>query len=171
MSNPYIGEIRIFAGFFAPVDWHFCDGTMLSIAENTVLFQVIGTNYGGNGQSTFALPDLRSRVPMHQGASNVIGEFGGTENVTLTLAQLPAHNHSLSFSNSGQVRAPSNATMPAYATSGQAGAINVYGPAPTNTTLNPNTLKYDGQGLPHSNIQPYLALNFIIAMSGIYPSQ
>jgi microcystin-dependent protein len=170
MSNPFIGEVRMFGGNFAPLNWHFCDGSILAIDQNPVLFQLLGTTYGGDGLQTFALPNLLSRVPMHQGGTNVIGQIAGTENVTLITGQMPAHNHALASSNTKQALSPSN-NLPAVATS-TAGQCHIYGPAgakPTN--LNPAMIQQDGASLPHDNIQPYLAVSFIIALFGIFPSQ
>lgn len=171
MSNPFVGEIRMFAGLFAPLNWHFCDGSLIPISQNNVLYQLIGTTYGGDGLTTFALPDLRSRVPMHQGGVNVLGQSAGVENVSLTVAQMPSHSHQMNATSSGQVLSPGNA-LPAIPTSTHAGEIDLYGPTGTKpTNLNPASVQLHGQSLPHNNIQPYLAINFIISMVGIYPSQ
>jgi microcystin-dependent protein len=176
MATPYIGEIRLFAGTFAPLDWNFCDGTLLSISQYNALYNLIGTTYGGNGQTNFAVPDLRSRVPIHMGTGGggtyVLAQSGGAETVTLSIAQMPQHTHPLNFANTGQVLAPSTNAIPATATTGASlGPLGVYGPVPSNSNLNPNTLKNDGGSQPHNNIQPYQALTFIIALYGIYPSQ
>jgi microcystin-dependent protein len=173
MSDPYIGEIRMFAGIFAPLGWNFCDGSLISIAENSTLYQLIGTTYGGDGVNTFALPDLRGRVPMHQGGGNVVGQKAGVEEVTLLAANLPQHTHTLSAATSGQVQTPvAQSSIPAVAASSQTGImVSVYGNPPGNATLNPSSTTNDGGSQPHSNIQPYLAVNFIIAMAGTYPSQ
>jgi microcystin-dependent protein len=171
MGNPFIGEIRMFAGLFAPVNWHFCDGTLIPISENTTLFQLIGTTYGGDGQQTFALPDLRSRVPMHQGSGNLIGQAAGVENVTLTTAQIPSHNHPFMATSGNPALSPSG-NLPAPASSKLSGPAHVYGPAGTKPThLSPASIQNDGGSQPHNNIQPYLAVNFIIALFGIFPSQ
>jgi microcystin-dependent protein len=176
MTTPFIGEIRMFAGNYAPVNWNFCDGTLLSISTNTVLYSLIGTTYGGDGVNTFALPDLRSRVPLHIGTGNAstytLGEPGGVERVTLLTGNLPSHSHSLNASPSTAVLAPSSSTIPAATvTSSAAGTVAVYGPAPgpSGENLIPATIANDGQGLPHDNIQPYLAVSFIIAMAGDFP--
>ena len=180
MTTPFIGEIRMFAGNYAPQDWHFCDGTLLPIATNDVLFTLLGTTYGGDGQNNFALPDLRSRVPLHVGTGSgagtgstyTLGEPGGVENVTLLTANLPSHSHPLNASTAAAVKAPSATMFPAgTATSSAAGQVGVYGPAPgpQGETLHPGTILSDGQGLSHSNIQPYLAVSFIIALNGIFP--
>jgi microcystin-dependent protein len=176
MSQPYVGEIRMFGGNFAPAGWEFCQGQLLAIAEFETLFNLIGTTYGGDGQSTFALPDLQSRVPIHQGTgSGGIGNYtlaqtGGVEQVTLTVQQLPIHNHSLTATNSGQTQIPTAATIPAVATSTKDG-IAVYGPPVSPTTLNPSSITSAGGSLPHDNRQPYLVVNFIISLFGIFPSQ
>jgi microcystin-dependent protein len=176
MTTPFIGEIRMFAGNYAPLNWHFCDGTLMSISTNDVLYSLIGTTYGGDGVNTFALPDLRSRVPLHIGTGNpttyTLGQPGGTETVTLQTANLPSHSHSLNASPATAVLQPSASTIPAAAvTSAAPGSVNVYGPAPgpAGENLHPSTIAVDGQGLPHANIQPYLAVNFIIAMAGDFP--
>ena len=169
MAQPFVGEIRMFAGTFVPLNWAFCDGTQLQISQNPALFQLIGTTYGGNGTSTFALPDLRSRVPVHQGAGSVIGQVAGQENVTLTSAQLPSHSHVLQSSSTAPSVSPSG-NLPA-GTVSTAGNCDVYGPATVRLThLNPASVLPDGGSQPHNNIQPYLTINFIIALNGIFPS-
>jgi microcystin-dependent protein len=165
MAQPYVGEIRMFAGNFAPAGWMLCEGQLLSIAENEALFVLIGTTYGGDGQSTFALPDLRGRLPMHQSLAYPLGGQGGIERVTLTVNQLPAHTHAvLAGSTEADRRSPKGAlparpAEPAYAASGT--AVSMAG-----VTLNPS-----GGGQPHNNLQPYLCVNFIISLFGIFPSQ
>lgn len=166
MSNPFIGEIRMFGGNFAPLGWAFCDGQLMAIAENVALFSLIGTTYGGDGQNTFALPDLRSRVPLHTGPGFVQGQSGGVEQVTLTVAQMPAHNHS-------QIATTATAT-PAAAPSGSlvaaSTATKFYGAAPSTPTA-PSAILPAGQGQPHDNMAPFLAVSFIISLFGIFPSQ
>ena len=165
MAQPYIGEIRIFAGNFAPADWMFCQGQVLPIAGNDNLFQLIGTTYGGDGQSNFALPDLRGRLPMHQGGGFVQAETGGAEEVTVTIAQTPAHTHSLMASASiGTTGNPANA-VPA-----QSPSIALYESDVPGAGLNAVAISPIGGSQPHENFQPYLCLNFIISFSGIYPS-
>ena len=164
----------MFAGNFAPYGWALCNGASLAISNFDTLYNLIGTTYGGDGQQTFNLPNLQSRVPLHMGTSNsggsyVIGQTGGVESVTLTTQQMPQHSHALFAASAGETLAPSAATIPAVATSSQTN-YGVYGPAPTNTNLNPATIKSDGGSQPHSNIQPYLAFNFIISLYGVYPS-
>jgi microcystin-dependent protein len=175
MSDPFVGEIRLFAGNFAPLNWRFCDGSLVQISENNALFVLIGTTYGGNGQTNFALPNLASRVPIHQGTfqdgtSFVMGQIAGFEQVTLTTQQIPSHTHTLFASTSGQVQTPSGTVIPAQATS-TAGTPNVYSAPPqaANETLHSATIANDGGSQPHSNIQPYLAMNYIISMFGTFP--
>jgi microcystin-dependent protein len=166
MSNPYVGEIRIFAGTFAPVGWSFCAGQLQSIAENDTLFSLIGTTYGGDGTNTFALPNLQSRVPIHQGPGYVIGQTGGVETVTLTVAQIPSHAHQgLGTSDPGTTADPTGSV---WASSPQL----AYGelPAPE-VTLAPDDVSSVGGSQPHDNMLPYLGLNFIISLFGIYPIQ
>ena len=165
MANPYVGEIRLFGGNFAPVGWAFCDGTILSIADNTTLFQLIGTTYGGDGATTFALPDLRSRVPLHIGPGFVLGQSQGTENVVLTVNQLPAHTH-IPQANSGS----GTQTSPAGAVWAAAGNFPFSSTAP-GTPMAPAAVAPAGGGQPHNNMLPFLAVNFIISLFGIFPSQ
>lgn len=164
MAQPYVGEIRMFAGNFAPAGWMFCEGQLLPISENETLFQLIGTTYGGDGQSTFALPDLRGRIPIHQGNGFILAETGGAEEITLTVNQIPAHSHPLLASSDP-------------ASSRNAGS-NVLGRAPadayatefTPEPLSPQTVAPVGGSQPHTNFQPYLCIDFIISLFGIFPS-
>lgn len=173
MSNPYLGEIRMFAGDFAPLEWHFCDGTILPISGFSALFALIGNAYGGDGVTTFALPDLRGRLPVHFGqgpglSKYEVAEAGGVEQVTLTASQTAAHTHALRAASGGQTLAPGGA-LPAAATSTQTG-VEVYAPGPANATFSPATiLASGGSNQPHDNVQPYLCINFIMALSGMYP--
>src|SRR5260221_49201 len=148
MSQPFVGEIRMFAGNFAPAGWAFCDGSLLPIAENDVLFQLIGTTYGGDGDVTFALPDLRGRVPIHVGNGHVIGEAAGVETVTLTINQIPAHGHQLMASTD----IPTLST-PTNAVTGQA-ANKVYRVPGTTAQMSAGTLAASGGSQPHDNMQP-----------------
>ena len=166
MSQPYVGEIRLFAGNFAPLDWAFCDGQTLSIADNVVLFELIGTTYGGDGQSTFQLPDLRGRVPVHQGGGYVQGELGGQEAVTLTAAQMPAHGHAMYASTS-----PASATQGPSGVPGSSAAMRMYGSGAPNMAMDPNALSQAGGGQAHENMPPFVALNYIISLFGVFPSQ
>jgi microcystin-dependent protein len=169
LAQPYLGEIRIFAGNFAPSGWLFCQGQLLPISENETLFQLIGTTYGGDGQSTFALPDLRGRLPLHIGSGFILAEQGGVESVTLTVNQIPAHSHALiaSTNNATTVNAQGNilAQTPSY-------TPYISGFAP-NTPLNAASVGSDGGSQPHNNFQPYLCLDFIMRVDpngAIFPS-
>ncbi|MBE9180904.1 phage tail protein [Oculatella sp. LEGE 06141] len=174
MGTPYIGEVRMFAGNFAPAGWAFCDGQLLPISENDALFTLIGTTYGGDGQTTFALPDLRSRVPVHQGNSSVLGETVGVETVTLTVQQLPQHTHPLAC-NSNPTTGVITATdrNPANNVLAKSSTRLYVTPSGTTTTVAMAQQASDSVGgsQPHENLQPYLAINFIISLFGIYPSQ
>jgi microcystin-dependent protein len=172
MGQPYVGEIRIFAGNFNPAGWMFCDGALLPIAEYETLFNLIGTTYGGDGQSTFALPDLRGRVPIHMGTGGGstygIGENGGVESVTLTTQTMASHNHPLLATNANSVLSPLNAEL-AVVTTSQQGTV-LYNALAPNTNLNPTGFGFAGNNQPHDNRQPYQGLNFIISLFGIFPS-
>jgi microcystin-dependent protein len=166
VSQPFLGEIILFGGNFAPRGWAFCNGQLLAISQNTALFSILGTTYGGDGQTNFALPDLRSRVPTHFGqgpglSPYVLGQTGGTENVTLNVNQMPAHTHSQPATNGEQTTNRPNAALPAEG--------GVYSNESDGSTLHP-TLS-SGGSQPHNNIQPYLTLNYIIAIAGIFPSR
>lgn len=165
MAQPYVGEIRMFAGNFAPAGWMFCEGQLLPISENETLFNLIGTTYGGDGQSTFALPDLRGRIPIHQGPGSVLGEAAGAEHVTLTVNQIPAHSHP--FLASANV---SQDTSPAGKTVGQSGSALLYLQDQTDSDLSPQSISSVGGSQPHTNFQPYLCVDFIISLFGIFPS-
>ncbi len=172
MPNPYLGEIRMFGGTFAPIGWALCNGLPISIAENAALYNLIGTTYGGDGVSTFNLPDLRSRAPIHQGTGFVAGQLSGTENVTLIVGQIPAHNHALMTSSSNSVLSPANA-YPGVTSGPNLTEAFIYETTTVPTTsLAANTIGLSpGNSLPHDNMQPFLVINFIIAMFGMYPSQ
>ena len=165
MAQPYVGEIRMFAGNFAPAGWMFCSGQLLPISENETLFQLIGTTYGGDGQSTFALPDLQSRVPIHQGGGFILAETGGAEEITLTVQQIPTHNHAFVASGDPATQITGNNGLVAAAVS-----LNMYYTAAPDTNLNNTMLTPTGGSQPHTNLQPYLAINFIISLFGIFPS-
>ena len=169
---PYVGEIRMFGGNYAPAGWMFCDGAQLAISENETLFILIGTTYGGDGQSTFALPDLRGRVPLHQGTNPSTGstftlaEQAGVETVTLTTQQIPQHSHAL-------VATTAIGTQP---NPGGNLLANSQGPQPyiqedPDNNLNAQTLAAAGGSQPHENLQPFLGINFIISLFGTFPSQ
>ncbi len=164
MAQPYVGEIRMFAGNFAPAGWQFCDGTPLAISENEVLFQLIGTTYGGDGESTFNVPDLRGRIPIHQGSGFVIGQSAGAEEVTLTVQQIPVHTHPmLASTNAADTPNVQNA-LPA------TGAVSqLYWGDPPDTLMAAQAISQTGGSQPHTNFQPYLCVNFIISLFGIFP--
>jgi len=170
MGQPYVGEIRMFAGNFAPSGWMFCEGQLVPISENETLFNLIGTTYGGDGQSTFALPDLRGRLPIHQGqgsglSSYIVGQNGGVEEVTLTVSQIPSHGHS--FLSSGSFGTLSTASGNVLA---QNQAIKLYDSAAANVAMSAGTVGSTGGSQPHNNFQPYLCVSFIISLYGVYPS-
>src|SRR5258708_17595135 len=166
MAQPYVGEIRMFAGIFAPAGWMFCEGQLLPISEFETLFNLIGTTYGGDGQSTFALPDLRGRLPLHQGNGFTLAETGGVETVTLTVQQIPAHTHAmLASTGAGTVNAP-NGNVTAASPS-----VTLYIQDVTDANLSPNATGSTGGSQPHNNFQPYLCVDFIISLFGIFPSQ
>ncbi|AGC41676.1 phage tail collar domain-containing protein [Myxococcus stipitatus DSM 14675] len=173
MSDQFIGEIRIFAGNFAPQGWALCEGQILSIAQNQALFAILGTTYGGNGQTTFALPDLRGRYPMQSGqgpglSPRALGEQGGVETVTLISTQMPAHTHSLNVSSQdGDTETPVGTVL---AADTEATATN-YRSAPIDGTMNPMAIGIAGGSQPHQNMCPFLVLNFIIALEGVFPSR
>ena len=169
MAQPYVGEIRMFAGNFAPAGWMFCEGQLLPISENETLFQLIGTTYGGDGQSTFALPNLQSRLPVHVGPGFALGQSGGAESVTLTTSQIPAHNHVyLATLNAADSTAPSSSKTVART---QAATITPYGTDAPSSTLGVQSLGSAGGSQPHDNMQPFLCVNFIISLFGVFPSQ
>lgn len=165
MGQPYIGEIRIFAGNFAPAGWAFCDGALLPISENDALFALIGTTYGGDGQSTFALPDLRGRLPIHQGNSYVVGQTGGVEEVTLTPQQIPAHTHAMFASSSTGTQSGAAGNVLASGSS-----ISIYRNAMPTAAMSPQMIGPIGGNQPHQNVQPYVCVNYIISLFGIFPS-
>jgi microcystin-dependent protein len=155
----------MFAGNFAPAGWMFCDGQLLPISENETLFQLIGTTYGGDGESTFALPNLQSRVPLHWGNGIQLAETGGVETVTLNVQQTPAHTHVMVASGDGADQVSGNNGVVAAAP-----ALSMYFTAPPDASLNTNTMTAVGGSQPHENLQPYLCINFIISLFGIFPS-
>jgi microcystin-dependent protein len=167
MAQPYVGEIRMFGGNFAPAGWMFCEGQLLPISENETLFQLIGTTFGGDGQSNFGLPDLRGRTPIHQGNGFVLGETGGVEEVTLTANQIPVHTHALIASTN-----VSQDTSPADKILGQAGAGGglPYIQDSVDTDLSPQAVSVVGGSQPHTNLQPFLCVDFIISLFGIFPT-
>jgi microcystin-dependent protein len=172
MSQPYVGEIRMFGGSFNPAGWEFCNGQLLPISENETLFNLIGTMYGGDGQSTFGLPDLRGRMPIHFGQGPGLSqnyqqaETGGTESVTLTVNQLPVHTHTLMASSD-----PGNATGPGGNVLSNPFNTFPYFPAPGPQQLNAQTLQPQGGSQPHDNMMPFLCISYIISLFGIFPHQ
>ncbi len=176
MAQPYLAEIKMFAGNFAPRNYALCNGQIVSIAQNTALFSLLGTTYGGNGQTTFALPDMQGRAPVHQGSGVGIdpvslGEMSGTPNVTLLTGQMPSHTHPISgavIPNSNPGETPAANTLFTNSNPNQlyAAALN-----PGGITLAPQSISSTGGSLPHNNAQPYLAVSFIIAMQGVFPAR
>ncbi|MGO9196780.1 MAG: phage tail protein [Acidimicrobiales bacterium] len=172
MSQPFVGEIRMFGGNFAPSGWAFCDGQSIAISQNSTLFNLIGTTYGGNGTTTFNLPDLRGRRGVHQGTGSglstyVIGESGGTETVTLTVTQLAAHTHgATAVTARGTVSAPNDNTFAQW-------SDDPFAPASTGSpvALSPSAMGAVGGSQPHENRSPFLVVSYIISLFGIYPSQ
>ncbi len=166
---PYVGEIRMFAGTFAPAGWALCDGQTLSIAENDILFNLIGTTYGGDGQETFNLPNLQSRIPIHQGRGPSgtpyqIGQAGGVESVTLTEQQIPTHNHFFTGStNIATQQGPGNNVV------AQSTVAKMYIEDATDSSLAASSIGFTGGSQPHDNFQPFLCINYIISLYGIYP--
>ncbi|MEW9701820.1 phage tail protein [Paenibacillus sp. SI8] len=167
MGQPFIGEVRMFAGNFAPAGWALCDGQLLPISENEALFTLIGTTYGGDGQSTFALPDLRSRIPLHQGDGFTLAETGGTESVTLTVQQMPAHAHAAGVSSKfGSTNSPEGTVLARSTLNQFTDTVGTKG-----TMLAGSAVGFSGLSQPHNNIQPYLTINYMISLFGVFPSQ
>jgi microcystin-dependent protein len=169
MSSPYIGEIRMFGGNFAPAGWAFCDGSSLPISENEALFQLLGTTYGGDGEETFNLPNLQGRVPIHQGAGFQIGQSGGVPSVTLTAQQMPSHGHALQGSTA--TAAGTNPQSTVFAHLPDAGVQSAYGTTAPFGAIDASSVSPIGGSQPHDNMQPYLTVNFIISLFGVFPSQ
>jgi microcystin-dependent protein len=171
MSNPYVGEIRMFGGNFAPSGWALCQGQLLAISQNDVLFNLIGTTYGGDGKTNFALPDLQGRFPAHEGTPAItngtpvtLGQKLGVGTVTLVTAQLPAHTHGAQGSSASTTSSPAGAFW-------GTGTGNAYSPATPSARLSPAAVAMTGSSQPHDNMSPYLVVNFIISLFGIFPSQ
>lgn len=164
MSQPFLGEIKIISWNFAPKGWALCNGQFLPINQNQALFSILGTTYGGNGQTTFALPDFRSRIPIHTGDGFTLGQAGGQEFHTVTMSEMPAHTHLVGASNNvGNLNVPTNNIF---------AATNVaFYQTAANTTLVPSEVTNVGGSQPHENRQPFLVLNFVIALVGIFPSR
>lgn len=166
MGQPYVGECRLVGFSFAPVGWNFCNGTTLPIAENNALFTLIGTTYGGDGQTTFLLPNLQGRVPVHQGSGFPIGAIAGTESVTLTTAQMPIHNHqSIAGTGAGGSNSPQG-KLPA----SNANTLLYLIPSIVDTPMNNAMIPNVGGNQPHENMQPYLVMNWIISLFGVFPT-
>jgi microcystin-dependent protein len=171
MTQPYVGEIRMFGGNFAPYGWAFCDGSLISIADNSVLFTLIGTTYGGDGTSTFGLPNLLSRMPIHAGlgstqTSYVLGQVGGLEEVTLKTNQIPSHTHTLTASgNNASANVPTSNLLATTASG------NPYTAAAAGIAMNAASVAQVGSSMPHDNMMPFLCVSFIISLFGIYPPQ
>ena len=165
MSSPFIGEIRMFGGNFAPVGWAFCNGAVMAIDQNDALFNLIGTTYGGDGQTTFALPDLQSRIPIHVGPGFALGQSGGAETVTLTSSQIPAHSHvPQANSNVGTQSGPGGGVW-------AQSTLDQFSSAAPTVTMAPAALGSAGGSQPHDNMMPFLVVNFILSLFGVFPSQ
>jgi microcystin-dependent protein len=172
MSNPFLAEIRIFTAGFAPKGWAMCDGQLMPISQNTALFSLLGTTYGGDGKSNFALPNLQGSSPMQAGQGpgltlRDLGETGGEQTVTLLQTEMPAHSHIAQATGTSNSDSPANNVW----ASGQKGFGNVYAPPGNNVQMNPFALSISGGNLPHNNLQPFLGLNFIIALQGVFPAR
>jgi|SRR6476469_9414424 len=176
MSDPFVAEIRMFPFNFPPKGWAFCDGQLLPISQNTALFSLLGTIYGGDGKSTFALPDLQGRSPMHPGQGpglslHDLGEEGGSETVTLLQSEMPAHAHTVGRA----LDQPGNSTTPVASIWAQGGTaravVNTYNPGPPTAAMKSDVIQAVGSSFPHNNMQPHLTLNFCIALQGVFPAR
>jgi len=166
MSSPFIGEIRMFAGNFAPVGWAFCNGALMPIDQNDALFNLIGTTYGGDGQTTFALPNLQSRVPVHVGPGFALGQSGGVESVTLTTQQIPAHSHvPLALPTSGNLSSPAGGVW------ASTSPTTLYDNTAPSIAMAATAIGSTGGSQPHDNMIPFLVINFILSLFGVFPSQ
>jgi microcystin-dependent protein len=163
MAEPFLSEIRIMSFNFPPKGWALCNGQLLPINQNQALFSLLGTTYGGNGQTNFALPDIRGRVAIHEGSGHTLGENGGSEAVTINMQTLPTHSHTVKVFNDNATATPAGNFF--------AAANNTYQPKPQNTTLAANSVTNTGGSQPHTNQQPFTVLSFCIALQGIFPSQ
>ncbi len=165
MSEPFLSEIKLVSFNFPPKGWALCNGQLLPINQNQALFALLGTTYGGNGQTNFALPNLRGKVPIHMGGGHTLGEAAGSTSVTVNIQQLPTHTHPLMGSQTvGDTPVPTNTVLAST-------PAKIYGPPVSLTTLNPANVSSVGGSQPHNNMMPYLVLNFIIALQGIFPSR
>jgi microcystin-dependent protein len=174
MAEPFVAEIRIFPFNFPPTGWAFCDGQIMPISQNTALFSLLGTTYGGDGKSTFALPNMQGNAPMHPGQGpglslHDLGEVGGSETITLLTSEVPSHAHTVGrgLNAGGDSTSPAN-NIWAQAPAGR-GTLSLYHETPPTTAMNPNGLVPTGGNAPHNNLQPYLTLNFCIALQGVFP--
>jgi microcystin-dependent protein len=165
MSTPFLGEVKIVGFGFAPVGWAACNGQLLPINQNPALFSLIGTFYGGDGETTFGLPNLQGRSPIHTGAGFVVGEVGGEQDHTLSIGEIPSHTHTVNVSSTD-----ADASSPAGAIEASAVTTN-FAPPGTEAALDPNAFSDTGGGEPHDNMSPYLVLNFVIALQGLFPSR
>jgi microcystin-dependent protein len=165
MAQPYVGEIRMFGGNFAPAGWLFCEGQLLPISQNETLFQLVGTTYGGDGESTFALPDLRGRLPIHQGNGFILAETGGAESITLTVNQIPVHTHPFVGAAVGGNQTSAQNALPANSVT-----ITPYLNTAPDANFSPTVVTPIGGSQPHTNYQPYLCIDFIISRFGLFPS-
>ena len=173
MSEPFVAEIRIFAGNFPPRGWALCNGQLMAISQNTALFSLLGTTYGGNGTSNFALPNLQGMAPMHAGqgpglTDRVLGETGGAPTVTLLSSQVPAHTHTYSAGAGGRGNV---STVAGHVNTDAAALTNIFGSAADSTVMNPSMIVPTPASVPHENSQPYQVLNFIIALQGVFPAR
>lgn len=166
MADPFIGEIKMFGGNFAPVSYAFCNGGLIAISQNDALFALIGTTYGGDGQTTFALPNLQGRLPVHQGGGFTLGQSSGTETVTLTTQQLPSHNHPMTASSNNAGMGNPSGNVPAANST-----ANIYSPTAPTASLGGASIAPNGGSQPHNNVMPFLCVSFIIALEGIFPTQ
>jgi len=171
MSEPFVGEIRMFAGNFAPRGWAFCDGQLLAVSQNDALFSLLGTIYGGDGRTTFGLPDLRGRIPIHAGtgpglSERRLGAKAGSEKETLTVNQMPSHTHQFMASSS-----PGSETSPDGEVLGSSANVRAFRPTPPTVNMHSDAISAIGGSRSHSNLMPFLCINFIIALFGIYPSR
>jgi len=164
MSTPFLGEIRMFGGNFAPRAWALCQGQLMAISQNDALYALLGTTYGGDGQTTFGLPDLRGRIPIHPGSGFVVGQLSGTETVTLTTQQIPSHTHAPLANTAAAGKDPTN-SVPG------GGGPAWFAPGAPTLSMAANMIGNAGGNQPHENMMPYLAVNFIISLEGIFPSQ
>src|SRR5215472_4685674 len=167
MSGPFVGEIKMFAGNFAPAGWVFCNGALLPIDQNPTLFQLIGTTYGGDGQTTFALPNLQSRVPIHVGPGFALGQTGGTESVTLTTSQIPAHSHVPTCNSQNATAAGPGGNVWAVPNP----SVTIYSNVAPSLDMDPAAVGSAGGSQPHDNMIPFLVINFILSLFGVFPSQ